>query len=83
MASLATIIATAIADGGPVADSMPAAERVVAALPGIGPKFKDAVANEPYAPVEYPKWVDGHLVHNAAEEAQLTAAPTTPEHPAA
>lgn len=78
MTTLASIIATAIADGGPVADAMSAAERVVAALPAIGPKFTDAVASEPYAPVDYPKWVNGHLVHNAEEEAQLTAPTPAP-----
>jgi len=60
---LQDIIASAIADGAPVEASMlTAAIRVMAALEAIGPKMRDAMATEPYFPVEYPKWVDGVLV---------------------
>lgn len=65
MSALADIIATAIADGGSVADAMPAAERVIAALFAIGPKFQDAVENEPYVPTQYPKRVGDRVVHDA------------------
>ncbi len=62
-------IAEAIANGGAVADAMPAAMRVVAAL-----EAADALVAvpPPYVPIAYPKWVGSRIARSAAEEALFT-----------
>jgi hypothetical protein len=78
---LQDIIAAAIADGSPVADAMPAAQRVIIALTEEGALSQEA---QPYVPKAYPKYVGGRVVNSAAEEDKLLAhlAPKT-EAPAA
>ena len=75
------LIAAAIADGSPVADAMPAAERVMTALSEAGALTQEA---QPYVPKAYPKYVGKVLVKSAAEEEKLTAslAPKAPAAPA-
>jgi hypothetical protein len=75
------IIAAAIADGSPVADAMPAAQRVLNALAEAGALTQEA---QPYVPKAYPKYVHGHVVKTAAEEEKLLArfAPMAPATPA-
>jgi hypothetical protein len=71
------IIAQAIADGAPVEEHQAAASRVAAALMKAG---LVAIPPAPYRPKEYPKWVDGKIVANAAEEAKLKPVePPAPE----
>jgi len=58
-----------------------AAIRVMAALEAIGPKMRDAMATEPYFPVEYPKWVDGVLVMVTPDVVVADPAPPPPPPP--